>query len=149
MRWIHITILILPILISRSLADWSWNEQVKDEKTEAKPSDLLQGEELSEAQEKSIESKSSIVDDDMIVDELIRSKQGRSLEGFDEVYSDPTIKAALDTGDDIEARNLIKERLCSLGLMQVKHFFLILYTYIPIILARDIQKYTVHFICNI
>lgn len=115
MRWLKITILLLPILIARCSADWSWNDKSTDEKVEEK-TELLQGEEIAnDGQEKNIERS---VDDDMIVDELIRSKQGRSLEGFDEVYSDPTIKAALDTGDDIEARNLIKERLCNLGLMQ-------------------------------
>lgn len=117
MRWTSTTFLFLPLLISTCSAAWSWNEEPRD--NDNPKTDLLQGEELSQtpAQEKSLESNGTVLDD--IVDELISSKQGRSLGGFDDVYSDPTIKEALDSGDDSEARNLIKERLCSLGLMQV------------------------------
>jgi hypothetical protein len=50
---------------------------------------------------------------------LVSSRQGRNVQGFDEVYSDPNVQDALQKGDDVEARNIIKDRLCSLGLMQV------------------------------
>lgn len=50
---------------------------------------------------------------------LVSNRQGRNVDGFDEVYSDPSVQDALQKGDDAEARNLIKDRLCSLGLMQV------------------------------
>lgn len=46
-------------------------------------------------------------------------RQGRALQGYDEVYSDPNVQEALQKGDDGEARNIIKDRLCYLGLMQV------------------------------
>jgi hypothetical protein len=49
---------------------------------------------------------------------LVSSRQGRNVQGFDEVYSDPNVQDALQKGDDVEARNIIKDRLCSLGLMQ-------------------------------
>lgn len=120
MRWFTISSILLPLLlISSTTADWSWGEKSKDQveaQTEEKSTELLEGESLPEAQDKNYESNSTVLDD--IVDELVSSKQGRSLGGFD-VYSDPSIKEALDGGDDAEARNLIKERLCTLGLIEV------------------------------
>lgn len=56
---------------------------------------------------------------DELIDSILASnRQGRNLDGFDEVYSDPTVQNALQKGDDSQARNLIKEKLCALGLMQ-------------------------------
>ncbi|XP_022829990.1 uncharacterized protein LOC111358866 isoform X1 [Spodoptera litura] len=119
MRWSTITFILLPIIFASTTAEWSWGGK-EDSKPADEPhqnaSPLLQGEQLPEAQEKNFESNSTVLDD--IVDELVSSKQGRSLGGFDDVYSDPTIKEALDSGDDAEARNLIKGRLCTLGLIQ-------------------------------
>lgn len=121
MRWFIYSCLLLSLKITKSSADWSWDNEkseTNDEIDNQKPTELLQGEELPEAQRKSSESNSTVLDD--IVDELVSRKQGRSLGGFDDdVYSDPTIKEALDAGDDVEARSLIKERLCTLGLIQV------------------------------
>lgn len=121
MRWTKVTFLLLPTILASTNAEWSWGGEADTKTTgqpEQKPSALLEGEQLPEAQEKSFESNSTVLDD--IVDELVSSKQGRSLGGFDDVYSDPTIKDALDAGDDAEARNLIKGRLCTLGLIQVR-----------------------------
>ncbi|XP_035446891.2 uncharacterized protein LOC118273840 isoform X2 [Spodoptera frugiperda] len=119
MRWSTITFILLPIIIASTTAEWSWGGK-EDSKPTDEPqqnaSTLLQGEQLPEAQDKNLESNSTVLDD--IVDELVSRKQGRSLGGFDDVYSDPTIKEALDAGDDAEARNLIKGRLCTLGLIQ-------------------------------
>lgn len=56
--------------------------------------------------------------DDVIESILASNRQGRNLDGFDEVYSDPTVQDALQKGDDTQARNLIKDKLCTLGLMQ-------------------------------
>ncbi|XP_026316903.1 uncharacterized protein LOC113228002 isoform X3 [Hyposmocoma kahamanoa] len=120
MQLFTISFLIISLRITNSHADWSWGNEKSETDAkfeEQKPTELLQGEELPEAQRKSGESNSTVLDD--IVDELVSRKQGRSLGGFDEdVYSDPTIKQALDAGDDAEARSLIKERLCTLGLIQ-------------------------------
>jgi hypothetical protein len=56
---------------------------------------------------------------DEVIDEIINSsRQGRNLEGLDDVYSDPTVKQALLSGDDSQARNLIRDKLCTLGLME-------------------------------
>lgn len=117
MRWLSICSILILAIASTS-ADWSWNDD-KSEKAEDKPksTELLQGEEISQAEDKQSQTDGTVLDD--IVDELVNSKQGRSLGGFDDVYSDPTIKEALDSGDDSEARNLIKGRLCTLGLIQV------------------------------
>lgn len=120
MRWFTLTCLMLSLIVVNTSADWSWGGDAtdKEEKKTEKPSQLLQGEELPEAERKSLESNGTVLDD--IVDELVSRKQGRSLGGFDDdVYSDPTIKEALDAGDDAEARHLIKDRLCTLGLIQV------------------------------
>lgn len=56
--------------------------------------------------------------DDVIETILASNRQGRNLDGFDAVYSDPTVQDALQKGDDTQARNLIKDKLCTLGLMQ-------------------------------
>ncbi|XP_046469211.1 uncharacterized protein [Neodiprion pinetum] len=55
--------------------------------------------------------------DTVIDDILVSNRQGRNLEGYDEVYSDPNVKSALQLGNDTVARAYIKEKLCSLGLM--------------------------------
>ncbi|XP_013172611.1 PREDICTED: uncharacterized protein LOC106121472 [Papilio xuthus] len=118
MRWSLSSCLLLSITIAVVAADWSWgnekNTEVQEQKE--KSTELLEGEHLTVAQDKSLETNETVLDG--IVDELINGKQGRSLGGFDEVYGDPTIKEALDSGDDTEARNLIKDRLCTLGLIQ-------------------------------
>lgn len=120
MRWSTVTFLLLPIIFAYATADWSWGadaDSKPSEQVEQKDSTLLQGEQIPEAKERSFESNSTVLDD--IVDELVSGKQGRSLGGFDDVYSEPTIKDALEAGDNAEARNLIKGRLCTLGLIQV------------------------------
>ncbi|KAJ2944309.1 hypothetical protein O0L34_g18298 [Tuta absoluta] len=122
MRWFTFNISILLLVIVGTSADWSWGgdkaEATEGKAIEQKTSELLEGEEEAPvAEKKSSESNGTVFDD--IVDELVNQKQGRSLGGFnDDVYADPTIKEALDAGDDLEARNLIKERLCNLGLVQ-------------------------------
>lgn len=118
MRFFIYSCILLSLTIASISADWSWGgDEKKTENADGKSTELLQGEEISEAQGKSFNANATVLDD--IVDELVSSKQGRSLSGFDDVYSDPTIKEALDSGDDLEARNLIKGRLCTLGLIQV------------------------------
>lgn len=57
---------------------------------------------------------------DKIIDEILSStRQGKALNGFDELYADPNIQDILQKGDENQARNLIKDRLCYLGLMKV------------------------------
>lgn len=47
------------------------------------------------------------------------NRQGRNLEGYDEIYSDPNVKNALQLGNDTIARTYIRDKLCTLGLMNV------------------------------
>lgn len=55
---------------------------------------------------------------DEVIDTILESgRHGRNLDGFDEVYSDPSVQEALQKGDDVEARNVIRDKLCDLGLM--------------------------------
>lgn len=56
---------------------------------------------------------------DDVIDEIIdSSRQGRNIDGLDEVYADQNVKQALLSGDDTQARNLIRDKLCDLGLME-------------------------------
>ncbi|XP_058810636.1 uncharacterized protein LOC131675613 [Phymastichus coffea] len=48
---------------------------------------------------------------------LVSNRQGRNLEGYDEVYADPEVKNALQFGNDTLARSYIRNKLCLLGLM--------------------------------
>lgn len=77
-------------------------------------------------------TNSSAVDttvDDVIEEIIDSSRQGRNIDGLDEVYSDPTVKQALLSGDDTQARNLIREKLCSLGLMECEQRAPVRYIY--------------------
>nr|XP_050858194.1 uncharacterized protein LOC127067400 isoform X2 [Vespula vulgaris] len=59
---------------------------------------------------------------DSVIDNiLIYNRQGRNLEGYDELYADPDVKNALQLGNDTVARSYIKEKLCSLGLMNCEN----------------------------
>lgn len=55
----------------------------------------------------------------MIENILVSNRQGRNLEGYDEIYSDPNVKNALQLGNDTIARTYIRDKLCTLGLMNV------------------------------
>ncbi|XP_072760900.1 uncharacterized protein [Anoplolepis gracilipes] len=52
------------------------------------------------------------------VAQVLSEQSGRNLEGYEQVYSDPEVKSALQLGNDTVARNYIRDKLCSLGLMQ-------------------------------
>lgn len=55
-----------------------------------------------------------------VVDEiLVSNRQGRNIEGFDQLYADPDVKNALQLGNETIARTYIRDKLCSLGLMNV------------------------------
>lgn len=98
---------------------WSWNqntESVQQMKQQYQIESI--GAENSGAESYN-QTESEIFNVDEVIDTILASnRQGRNLDGFDEVYSDPTVQDALQKGDDTQARNLIKEKLCSLGLMQ-------------------------------
>lgn len=103
---------------------WSWNGDDNDQNSQQSDQKALnQFEQYQPSASEYIESAVQLNDTDVekVVDEILTSSRlGRALDGFGEVYSDPTIQDVLQKGDDGEARNIIKEKLCSLGLMQVK-----------------------------
>lgn len=67
---------------------------------------------------------------DDVIEEIIDSrKQGRHIEGLDEIYADPTVQQALSSGDDTQARNLIRDKLCDLGLMECEQRAPVRYIY--------------------
>lgn len=111
-------------IIKTTTADesgWSWNGASQ---TEEKPSSDAYFPEITDLftspSEPIEEYQANATEVDQVVDQILTStRQGRNVDGFDDVYSDPNIQNALQNGDDSEARNLIKERLCSLGLMKV------------------------------
>lgn len=102
---------------------WSWQEKdvnSPQENVEINQSDQFQA--ASESVESNLQLNSTVAE--QIVDEILSStREGRALDGLDEVYSDPSLQDALQKGNDGEARNVIKDRLCYLGLMQVRFFF--------------------------
>lgn len=55
----------------------------------------------------------------MIDEILVSNRQGRNVEGFDQLYADPEVKNALQLGNETIARTYIRDKLCSLGLMNV------------------------------
>lgn len=55
---------------------------------------------------------------DTVIDTILMTgRQGRNLDGFDDVYNDANVQDAINKGDDRQARNVIRDKLCSLGLM--------------------------------
>lgn len=106
---------------------WSWNgantEQSGQQSENLDQRQLNEYEEYQPSASEFVESTAQLnaTDVDKVVDDILTSTRlGRALDGFGEVYSDPSVKDALQKGDDGEARNIIKERLCLLGLMQVR-----------------------------
>ncbi|GJQ68280.1 CLIPA10 [Trypoxylus dichotomus] len=91
---------------------WSWNNEGEQFKLE----DAI----ASETIEQPLFNATDIED---VVDAiLVSSRQGRNLKEYGEVYTDPNLQEALQKGDDNEARNLIRDKLCSLGLMQCEEY---------------------------
>ena len=56
----------------------------------------------------------------MIDEILVSNRQGRNVEGFDQLYADPEVKNALQLGNETIARTYIRDKLCSLELMNVR-----------------------------
>lgn len=125
----HAVTLLGFILIQSSIAEkreWSWGQDSED-LNGFKPiidNPLLQ--DTIAAETSLLEQQGPLLNttqEEQVIDSIIQSgRQGRNLDGYDEVFTDPNVKEAIQKGDDREARNVIKERLCSLGLMQVSNF---------------------------
>lgn len=123
MRLIFAFVAILSIhLVCCQEKSWNW----EGDKQEQMP---LEAEQNPEYLEDFQASPSEFVENnyqlnsttsEKIIDEILSStREGKALNGFDELYSDPNIQDILQKGDETEARNLIKDRLCYLGLMKV------------------------------
>ncbi|KAF5304055.1 hypothetical protein FQA39_LY01840 [Lamprigera yunnana] len=93
--------------------NWSWNGD------DPKPSEFLNQDELEQSETILFESTDNKTTVEEIVNSILASsRQGRNLNGYDELYNDPSVQEVLQKGDDVEAKNIIKDKLCSLGLMQ-------------------------------
>lgn len=121
MHLLNIVWLALSVITVTAANDhsrlWSWNENSEStEQIKQRHQIESNGAENGDGTDTTNQTE---VDLDEVIDTILASnRQGRNLDGFDEVYSDPTVQDALQKGDDTQARNLIKEKLCSLGLMQ-------------------------------
>lgn len=61
---------------------------------------------------------SNDTDINQLIDQILTSRrEGRILNDYDQVYADGNIDQALMQGNDMQARNLVRDKLCSLGLM--------------------------------
>lgn len=106
-------------------ASWSWG----GEKPAEKPADTTNVEEpLVTAESMKLLTGEVSIDragldpNATAVDEIVESilsstREGRILNGYDEVLSDPSVAEAIQQSDDVSARNVIKDKLCDLGLM--------------------------------
>lgn len=101
---------------------WSWEGNKPEQaslEAEQNPEYL---EDFQAAPSENIESSLHLNDStaEQVIDEILSStRQGKALNGFGELYADPNIQDILQKGDETQARNLIKDRLCYLGLMKV------------------------------
>ncbi|XP_066138915.1 uncharacterized protein [Euwallacea fornicatus] len=105
-------LLLLALSVRAQDNGWTWKQETPD---------VHQGSPIADLQASASETnpQQNATDVEKVVDEiLVSQRQGRALQGYDEVYSDPNVQEALQKGDDGEARNIIKDRLCYLGLMQ-------------------------------
>ncbi|XP_017036137.1 uncharacterized protein [Drosophila kikkawai] len=123
---IRASLLAVVLLATASLAeDSSWGNEwapMEDAKpsrrsVDTKPADTadIQGRYLVH---ESIQSNSTSSQIDEVIEQLINSRrEGRNLGEYDAVYADGNIDQALQQGNDLQARNLIRDKLCGLGLM--------------------------------
>ncbi|KAJ1529677.1 hypothetical protein ONE63_006433 [Megalurothrips usitatus] len=109
---------------SGASADWAWGNKdgaapVSEAADSDSPADLANAPPSGGDGGLDAASAAAAIDDGSadVIDDILRSgRQGRNLEGFDEVYADPNVQDALQNGNDTSARHYIKDRLCSLGL---------------------------------
>lgn len=128
-------ILLIQCTKANEQNPWSWNDSSDDDKitvkheAEAIPRVLqrqdnyeaihsIEQQEIQEFQSNGNGNGTDASLEDVIDEILSSNRQGRNVDGLDDVYSDPSVKEALLNGDDAQARNLIREKLCDLGLMQ-------------------------------
>lgn len=119
--WIAAVTTLVVVLCTPSVTAWSWDGQPK-ESDNAKAEDPLEVAEsmkllTGEVPIDRVGSDANATAVDEVVDSILSSgREGRVLNGFDELYNDPTVAEAIQKSDDVAARNLIKDKLCDLGL---------------------------------
>lgn len=101
-------------------SSWTWGAESKTNEEQTQGSAAITDDLKAAFSEPKEQFQLNATEIDQVVDDILdSSRQGRNVDGFDEVYSDPSVQDALQKGDDGEARNVIKEKLCYLGLMKV------------------------------
>ncbi|KZC11825.1 Serine proteinase stubble [Dufourea novaeangliae] len=119
--------LATQVPIEPSPRDWSWQngDPENAEQTNASQEDGTEKRAVPES-----ETNVDFFDDgtgeqrtvESVVEEiLVSNRQGRNIEGFDQVYADPNVKNALQLGNDTVARSYIRDKLCTLGLMNCEN----------------------------
>nr|CAD7449297.1 unnamed protein product [Timema bartmani] len=106
--------LCLLVLSGSTIAesnDWSWDKTADSNKNEQQFG-VADGIFITEEPLVNQSVAASVIDEI-----LLSSRQGRNLEGYDEVYKDPNVQQAIQEGDDSQARQYIRDKLCGLGLM--------------------------------
>lgn len=123
MRFHNIAFLAILFCVKAEENGWSWNKESNSQNPKSEKAYLVQtdGEENESSASHLIEDNININDSvvEQIVEDIIKSdRKGRNIDQYHEVYSDPSVKDALQNGNEGEARNVIKDRLCYLGLVQ-------------------------------
>lgn len=86
---------LLALLVHADDDSWSWGKQP------AQPSD-------------------QITTQAHVIDSILESsRSGKALDGYNQIYEDPDVQQAINSGNDTQARHYIQDRLCGLGLMSV------------------------------
>ncbi|KAL5292020.1 CLIPA10 family protein [Megaselia abdita] len=124
--------ILIAALVGTTLAgdSWAWGNAAEDveAKPEIKESKLeRRSADADKTKDEDVQGRNfggidSIYSNDTaieeVIDQILRGRrEGRTLGEYDQVYADPNIQNALNSGDDSQARNLIKDKLCNLGLM--------------------------------
>jgi len=108
----------LVALAACAKAEWAWGSN-KGETT--LPPSAADSAQLTKAVFVSSPQQNS-TNPDSIIDTIVRSgREGRTLgeDAYQQVASEPAFKQALASGNDAQARQFVKDRLCNLGLMAV------------------------------
>lgn len=116
-----VTALLVVLTAPPAVASWSWNgEATETEKTEAEePLEVAESMKLltGEVPIDRLGTDGNATAVDEIVETILSSgREGRVLSGFDELLNDPSVSEAIQKQDDVAARNVIKDKLCDLGL---------------------------------
>lgn len=119
--WVAAVTSLLVALALPTVTAWSWDGKAEDS-TDTKAEEPLEVAEsmkllTGEVPIDRVGTEANATAVDEIVDSILTSgREGRNLNGFDDLYKDPTVAEAIQNADDVSARNLIKDKLCDLGL---------------------------------